>query len=260
MPDHRPRRGGAHRLRTPLLVRVARVGIALVVLVGGGGTLLVVGQSDPGPAVPVQGSFASVGDPYVIPAPPTAAAPPTTASPLQEAPAPALRTSSRSSDRVKSTRNRGARPESAPTTSSRSRERSTTAAATTAKTESAPRTTTDPPTSKAGTSSCSSDGITGGSVRWVGIAANYIADQTGFSGDMLGIANRAGNPDSDHPHGYAIDFMVDSKTEGDRVASFVRSNEAALGVTYVLWQVKDHFDHVHVSFRRQAPDLATFRC
>jgi hypothetical protein len=144
-------------------------------------------------------------------------------------------------------------------TSSKSRERST-AAPTTAKAPSAPLTTTDPPTSKAGDSSCPSDGIKGGSVRWVGIAANYIADQADFDGDMLGIANRAGNPDSDHPHGYAVDFMTDSRAEGDRVARFARTNAERLGVTYVLWQTKDHYDHVHVSFGRKAPDTATLRC
>ena len=79
----------------------------------------------------------------------------------------------------------------------------------TTKTPSAPRTTaTVPPSSTAGASSCPSDGIKGGTVKWVGQAANWIADRTGHSGDMLGIANRAGNPDSDHPHGYAVESEV----------------------------------------------------
>jgi hypothetical protein len=108
--------------------------------------------------------------------------------------------------------------------------------------------------------SCSSGGIVGGAVGWVGRAANYIAHRTGFDGDMLGIANRAGNPDSDHPHGYAIDFMVDSRGEGDRVAAFARAHADELAVSYVLWRVKDHFDHVHVSFERKAPNQATLRC
>lgn len=89
--------------------------------------------------------------------------------------------------------------------------------------------------------------IQGGAAPSVAAAANRIAAKSGFSGVMGGKAARPGNPRSDHPAGYAVDFMVDSKAEGDRVAAACRADRA---VTYALWQVKQHFDHVHCSFKR----------
>jgi hypothetical protein len=79
-------------------------------------------------------------------------------------------------------------------------------------------------------------------------AAHRIAAKAAFSGQMIGIAARPGNKRSDHPSGYAVDFMVDSKAEGDRVAAACRSNGQ---VSYVLWRVPAHFDHVHCSFKRR---------
>jgi hypothetical protein len=89
--------------------------------------------------------------------------------------------------------------------------------------------------------------IKGGAAKPAAVVASRIASASGFSGTMLGKADRPGNPSSDHPSGYAIDFMVDSKAEGDRVA---RAARATPGVKYVLWKVKNHFDHVHISVRR----------
>jgi hypothetical protein len=61
------------------------------------------------------------------------------------------------------------------------------------------------------------------------------------------VASRPGNPTSDHPRGYALDFMVDRST-GDALAAYAEENSEALGVSYVLWRVADHYDHVHISF------------
>jgi hypothetical protein len=89
--------------------------------------------------------------------------------------------------------------------------------------------------------------IRGGTARSIAGPAHNIAVSSGFSGTMLGRADRPGNPTSDHPSGYAVDYMVDSRAEGDRVARAARAHPR---VKYVLWQVKAHRDHVHVSFTR----------
>jgi len=67
---------------------------------------------------------------------------------------------------------------------------------------------------------------------------------------VLGVGGRAGNPNSCHPKGLGIDFIVGTnKALGDRLYAFVIARRSALGATpVVLWQVADHFDHVHVSF------------
>jgi|SRR4249920_3377834 len=67
---------------------------------------------------------------------------------------------------------------------------------------------------------------------------------------VLGVGGRAGNPNSCHPKGLAIDLIVGSnKALGDRLYAYVIARRSALGATpVVLWQVADHFDHVHVSF------------
>ena len=120
---------------------------------------------------------------------------------------------------------------------------------------------------------CSSD--LNGDVAWVARAGNSIAHATGFTGAMLGKGAR-GTPGSDHPAGYAVDFMVGAgnNAAGDRIAAYVLAHRSELGVTYVIWQqrynpgtgwrpMKDrggatanHLDHVHVSFGRSQPDRA----
>jgi hypothetical protein len=67
---------------------------------------------------------------------------------------------------------------------------------------------------------------------------------------VLGVGDRSGNPNSCHPKGLAIDLIVGTdKALGDRLFAYVTSQRSALGATpVILWQVPDHFDHVHVSF------------
>lgn len=91
-----------------------------------------------------------------------------------------------------------------------------------------------------------------------------------------GVGSRPNNPSSDHPHGRAVDIMIDGwqsaagNAEGWRIAEWTRANAEALGVSYVIfdakwWQIGDagwsayshpsgaqdatnmHRDHVHVS-------------
>lgn len=66
-----------------------------------------------------------------------------------------------------------------------------------------------------------------------------------------GVASRPGNPTSDHPRGLALDFMVNTST-GSALADYADENSEALGIKYILWQVADHYDHVHISFNDRA--------
>lgn len=259
-------RAGRHRSRTPKPVIAARAGIGLAVFVVS--LAVVLNPQPPQREVPVAGNFTAPAQPYSLPAPPTA--PPPTTTPLTTArAAPRIPSPRRSSHRVKVGKSRGVTPESAPTTSSKRKTATST-------TTSAPQTRTmETSASTQEASSCPSDGITGGATEWVAIAANYIADQTGFDGTILGRGGRAGNASSDHPGGYAVDFVTD---DGDELADWVLEHRDALGVTYVIWRQRyndgsgwdemddrgsrtaNHFDHVHVSFSRTEPDLATFLC
>lgn len=52
----------------------------------------------------------------------------------------------------------------------------------------------------------------------------------------------------DHPSGHALDIMTGSNMGlGDTIASDIKSQTQRFGVKYVLWRVKDHFNHVHVT-------------
>jgi len=99
----------------------------------------------------------------------------------------------------------------------------------------------EPPTGD----SCASSGF-GGVASHVAQAGHLLEEMFGVE-DVIGVASRPGNPTSDHPRGYALDFMVDRST-GDALAAYAEENSEALGVSYVLWRVADHYDHVHISF------------
>lgn len=81
-------------------------------------------------------------------------------------------------------------------------------------------------------------------------ATQDILAATGHTGFLQGEANRPDNPTSDHPRSLAVDFgtLRQGKAKGDEIAAYVLANQARLGVKYLLWQVKDHYDHVHISF------------
>ena len=93
-----------------------------------------------------------------------------------------------------------------------------------------------------------------------------------FLGPMFGITTIYGHratgsvPDSDHPKGKALDFMVPSLGVGDRLANFAAANAKRLGVKYIVWNRRSwnpergtwvaytstsnpHIDHVHISFK-----------
>ena len=119
---------------------------------------------------------------------------------------------------------------------------------------------------------CGASGSYGGvadSVQEVGNAMECV-----FPGhDVLGVGSR-GNA-SDHPGGYALDFMT---TSGDAIADCAIEHSDALGIEYVIWNQRintgsgwkrmedrggataNHEDHVHMSFSRGgSPDVSALR-
>jgi hypothetical protein len=103
---------------------------------------------------------------------------------------------------------------------------------------------------------------------WVREAARFLSclfDEP----TLIGVARRGG--DSDHPDGLAIDLMARGSV-GDRIAECALANQEALGIKYVIWKqryndgsgwermedrggdTENHRDHVHISFKRGAPD------
>ncbi|MDD7964475.1 hypothetical protein [Actinomycetospora lemnae] len=124
----------------------------------------------------------------------------------------------------------------------------------------------------ASVTNCGASGSYGGvadSVQEVGNAMECV-----FPGhDVLGVGSRGGQ--SDHPDGYALDFMT---TSGDAIADCIVENKDELGVSYVIWDQRintgsgwegmedrggataNHEDHVHISFERGgSPDVSALR-
>jgi len=83
---------------------------------------------------------------------------------------------------------------------------------------------------------------------------------------VLGVGSRSVST-SDHPLGYALDFMV-GREQGDALADYIFENSAKLKVKYIIWRQRirypggtwrpmadrgsataNHEDHVHVSFQ-----------
>lgn len=75
--------------------------------------------------------------------------------------------------------------------------------------------------------------------------ANYV--QANYPG-VLSIGGVRSDPLPDHPSGRAIDIIVGGNTVlGNQIAADIRSQSGNFGVSYLLWQVANHFDHVHVT-------------
>jgi hypothetical protein len=108
---------------------------------------------------------------------------------------------------------------------------------------------------------------------WVSAAAYEIGDQ--FDVKSVGGWRAVGSvPNSDHPKGLALDFMVGltdaGKAKGDAIAQYAIANADRLGITYVIWYRRiyeisegnwkeyhgpvPHTDHVHVSFSSSGGD------
>jgi hypothetical protein len=103
---------------------------------------------------------------------------------------------------------------------------------------------------------------------WVRDAARFLSclyDRP----TLIGVAQRSRQ--SDHPSGLAVDLMARGE-RGDRIAECALANQDELGISYVIWEqrvnygdgwepmsdrggdTENHYDHVHISFDRSAPD------
>ena len=72
------------------------------------------------------------------------------------------------------------------------------------------------------------------------IRANYPGVQS--------IGGVRADPYPDHPSGRAIDIMVGGNTAlGNAIHADILSQAGTFGVSYTLWQVAAHYDHIHVT-------------
>jgi hypothetical protein len=108
---------------------------------------------------------------------------------------------------------------------------------------------------------------------WVRAAANEVGNKYDVA-TIGGVSGRGYA--SDHPGGWALDFMVGSdRAKGDAIAAYGIANAARLGITYIIWYRRIweagtwkpylhtpdgntsptalHMDHVHYSFTHTAP-------
>ena len=77
--------------------------------------------------------------------------------------------------------------------------------------------------------------------------AQYIANT--YPG-VQSIGGVRPDPLPDHPSGRAIDIMIGNNMGlGDAIAADVRAQAGRFNVSYVLWRVPNHHNHVHVSVR-----------
>ncbi|WP_040699177.1 hypothetical protein [Nocardia vinacea] len=104
----------------------------------------------------------------------------------------------------------------------------------------------------------------------------HVAQVGHFLGKMFGITDiggALGRGNDDHGAGLAVDLMTSDSAQGDAIAEFVLANQQRFGVTYVIWRQRyndgngwsymedkgsptaNHYDHVHVSFAANAPDV-----
>lgn len=117
----------------------------------------------------------------------------------------------------------------------------------------------------------------GGLQPWVAKVGQYIIDN--FPVSEVG-GYRQGDP-QDHGKGLALDVMTDKygaftssgKALGDQISDWLEANYKALNISYIIWRqriwgpgggsglnwkvmgdrgsvTQNHFDHVHISFRR----------
>lgn len=76
------------------------------------------------------------------------------------------------------------------------------------------------------------------------LAAYIIATYPG----VQSIGGVRQDPLPDHPSGRAIDIMIGSDMAlGDAINADVQSKSGQFGVSYTMWRVANHFNHVHVT-------------
>ncbi len=76
------------------------------------------------------------------------------------------------------------------------------------------------------------------------LAAYIIATYPG----VQAIGGVRSDPLPDHPSGHAIDIMIGSDMAlGDAINADVQSKSSRFNVSYTMWRVPSHFNHVHVT-------------
>lgn len=76
------------------------------------------------------------------------------------------------------------------------------------------------------------------------LAAYIIANYPG----VQAIGGVRADPLPDHPSGHAIDIMIGSDMAlGDAINADVQSKSDQFNVSYTMWRVPSHFNHVHVT-------------
>jgi len=77
-----------------------------------------------------------------------------------------------------------------------------------------------------------------------GLAAYIIATYPG----VQSIGGVRPDPLPDHPSGHAIDIMIGSDMSlGDAINADIQSQSGRFGVSYTMWRVANHFDHIHIT-------------
>lgn len=65
---------------------------------------------------------------------------------------------------------------------------------------------------------------------------------------VLSIGGVRSDPLPDHPSGRAVDIIVGGNTAlGNTIYSDISSQSGRFGVSYILWQTANHYDHIHVT-------------
>ena len=84
-----------------------------------------------------------------------------------------------------------------------------------------------------------------------GLVPNAWALAAYISNTYPGVQSIGGvrsDPLPDHPSGHAIDIMIGwDMSLGDAISADVRNQAGRFGVSYTLWRVPNHFNHVHVT-------------
>lgn len=77
-----------------------------------------------------------------------------------------------------------------------------------------------------------------------GLAAYIMAKYPG----VQSIGGVRSDPLPDHPSGRAIDVMIGGDMSlGDAINADIQGQAARFGVSYTMWRVAAHFDHVHIT-------------
>jgi hypothetical protein len=106
-----------------------------------------------------------------------------------------------------------------------------------------------------------------GNVSEAGLQPQSVAALRAIQGQFPNIpltsakSGRENDPFEWHPDGRGLDLGIpnwntpEGKAVGDQVNAWILQNKERLGVHGTLWQVKDHYNHIHVSVKDQPSPL-----